>query len=55
VDDLLATGGTAAAAGELVHRQGAFVLAYAFVIELASLSGRERLLPTPCVSIIHYD
>src|SRR6185312_12926503 len=30
VDDLLATGGTAAAAGELVHRQGAFVLAYAF-------------------------
>ena len=55
VDDLLATGGTAAAAGELVHRQGAFVLAYAFVIELASLGGRERLLPTPCVSIIHYD
>jgi adenine phosphoribosyltransferase len=55
VDDLLATGGTAAAAGELVHRQGAFVLAYAFVIELSSLGGRERLLPTPCVSIIHYD
>lgn len=55
VDDLLATGGTAAAAGELVHRQGAFVLAYAFVIELASLGGRERLLPTPCVSIIRYD
>jgi adenine phosphoribosyltransferase len=55
VDDLLATGGTAAAAGELVHRQGAYVLAYAFVIELASLGGRERLLPTPCVSIIHYD
>jgi adenine phosphoribosyltransferase len=55
VDDLLATGGTAAAAGELVHRQGAYVLAYAFVIELASLGGRDRLLPTPCVSIIHYD
>lgn len=55
VDDLLATGGTAAAAGELVHRQGAFVLAYAFVIELASLGGRDRLLPTPCLSIIHYD
>ena len=34
---------------------GIFVLAYAFVIELASLGGRERLLPTPCVSIIHYD
>ncbi|HEY6080591.1 MAG TPA: phosphoribosyltransferase family protein, partial [Polyangiaceae bacterium] len=55
VDDLLATGGTAAAAGELVHRQGAFVLAYAFFIELSSLGGRERLLPTPCVSIIRYD
>jgi adenine phosphoribosyltransferase len=55
VDDLLATGGTAAAAGELVHRQGAFVLAYAFVIELSSLGGRERLLPSPCVSIVHYD
>src|SRR6187397_2861707 len=55
VDDLLATGGTAAAAGELVHRQGAFVLAYAFFIELSSLGGRDRLLPTPCVSIIRYD
>jgi len=55
VDDLLATGGTAAAVGELVHRQGAFVLGYAFVIELLSLNGRERLLPTPVVSIIRFD
>ena len=55
VDDLLATGGTAAAAGELVHRQGAFVLAYAFVIELSFLNGRERLLPTPAVSIVRFD
>jgi adenine phosphoribosyltransferase len=55
VDDLLATGGTAAAAGELVHRQGAFVLAYAFVIELSSLGGRDRLLPTPAISIIRYE
>mgnify|MGYP006197839513 CR=1 FL=1 len=39
VDDLLATGGTAAAAGELVHRQGAEVHAYAFVVELESLGG----------------
>ncbi len=54
VDDLLATGGTAAAAGELVHRQGAFVAAFAFVIELESLGGRERLLPTPVVSFLHY-
>ncbi len=55
VDDLLATGGTAAAAGELVHRQGAYVLAYAFVIELTPLGGRERLLPVPTVSIVRYD
>lgn len=55
VDDLLATGGTAAAAGELVHRQGAYVLAYAFVIELASLGGRERLLPVPAISIVRFD
>jgi len=55
VDDLLATGSTAAAAGELVHRQGAYVLAYAFVIELVSLGGRERLLPVPSVSIVRYE
>ncbi len=55
VDDLLATGGTAAAAGELVHRQGAFVVAYAFVIELCSLGGRERLLPTPATSIVKFE
>ncbi|SRR5690606_23019613 len=54
VDDLLATGGTAAAAGELVHRQGAYVAAYAFVIELESLGGRELLLPTPVVSLVRY-
>jgi adenine phosphoribosyltransferase len=55
VDDLLATGGTAAACGELVHRQGAYVLAYAFVIELCSLNGRQRLMPTPTVSLVRYD
>jgi adenine phosphoribosyltransferase len=54
VDDLLATGGTAAAAGELVHRQGAFVAAYVFVIELEAMNGRERLMPTPVVSLIRY-
>jgi adenine phosphoribosyltransferase len=54
VDDLLATGGTAAAAAELVHRQGAYVLAYAFVVELESLGGRERLVPTPVISLVRY-
>jgi adenine phosphoribosyltransferase len=55
IDDLLATGGTAASAGELVHRQGAFVVAYAFVIELCGLNGRDRLLPTPVFSFIRFD
>jgi adenine phosphoribosyltransferase len=55
VDDLLATGGTAAAAAELVHRQGAYVMAFAFMVELAGLQGRERLLPTPVFSLLTYD
>ena len=55
VDDLLATGGTAAAAAELVHRQGAYVAAFAFVLELEALGGRDRLLPAPVVSLLRYD
>ena len=54
VDDLLATGGTAAAAGELVRRQGGYVAAYAFVVELDALRGRDRLGPSPVVSLIRY-
>ncbi len=54
MDDLLATGGTAAAAGELVRRQDAIVIAYAFVLELEFLGGRARLAPTPVESLIRY-
>ena len=43
VDDLLATGGTAWAAGKLVEKQKGVVGAYLFAIELAFLKGRERL------------
>ena len=42
-DDLLATGGTAAAAAELVQQQGATVGGFSFVIELAFLEGAARL------------
>jgi adenine phosphoribosyltransferase len=55
VDDLLATGGTAGAAGDLVRKQGATVVACAFVIELRRLGGRARLAPTPVVSLMIYD
>ena len=43
VDDLLATGGTAKAASDLVSRLGGRVHALAFLIELAALNGRSRL------------
>ena len=43
VDDLLATGGTAAAAAKLVELTGAHVVALAFLIELSELKGRTRL------------
>lgn len=43
LDDLLATGGTAAAAARLVERQGAVIEELAFVIELTYLKGRSNL------------
>lgn len=43
VDDLIATGGSAAAAGTLVRRCGGDLLGYIFIIELTSLRGRDRL------------
>jgi adenine phosphoribosyltransferase len=54
VDDLLATGGTARAAGALVKGQNAEVVAYAFVIELEALGGRKHLTPTPVVSLLTF-
>lgn len=42
-DDLIATGGTAAAATELVERVGGNVIGYSFVMELSALNGREKL------------
>ena len=54
VDDVLATGGTAAAAGALVASQGAVVVGYAFAVELAFLGGRERLGDTPVVALFKY-
>jgi len=55
VDDLLATGGTAAATIQLVEKLGAKVAACLFVIELDFLKGKEKLGDTPSFSLIHYN
>jgi adenine phosphoribosyltransferase len=55
VDDLLATGGTAAATVRLVRRLGAEVVGVAFVVELAFLEGRNALAGERVVSLITYD
>jgi adenine phosphoribosyltransferase len=54
-DDLIATGGTAAATAQLVSELGATVVECAFVIELSFLKGREKLKPYPVYSILQYD
>lgn len=54
VDDLLATGGTAAAACELIQQQGGKVVECAFVVELDFLNGKSKLKDTPVFSLVHY-
>jgi adenine phosphoribosyltransferase len=54
VDDLLATGGTAAAAGRLVERLGGIVEGFGFLVELGSLNGRRMLGAAPVFSLINY-
>ena len=54
VDDVLATGGTAAATVELVERLGATVVGIAVLIELRGLGGRERLSSYPVTSLLQY-
>ncbi len=52
VDDLLATGGTAAAAAHLIERLGGSIVEIAFLIELAFLNGRDKLKGYPVFSTI---
>ena|SRR6266481_8664740 len=54
VDDLLATGGTAAATVQLIKNIGGEVAGCAFVVELDFLKGRERLNGIDVVSLLHY-
>jgi len=54
VDDVLATGGTAAAVGRLVRQLEADVVEAAFLMELDFLHGRDKLSGIPTFSLIHY-
>lgn len=54
VDDLLATGGTAAAVGELIQKLNGTIVAYAFLIELDFLSGRQKIKDHDVLSLIHF-
>jgi adenine phosphoribosyltransferase len=54
IDDLLATGGTAAAAAALVQKLGGEILEIAFLIELSFLHGRDKLKQYPVRSLVVY-
>lgn len=54
VDDLLATGGTAQATIELLHKFEAEIIGCAFVIELTALKGREKFSNLPVLSLLEY-
>jgi adenine phosphoribosyltransferase len=54
VDDLLATGGTSAAAAMLIAKTGGKLLEAQFLIELEFLNGRQKLVPTPVISFLKY-
>lgn len=54
VDDLIATGGTAAATAELVEQTGSVVAGFAFAIELLALEGRKKLPDAPITVLMQY-
>ena len=55
LDDLLATGGTAAAAGRLIEGLGGRVEGYGFLVELGFLGGKKQLGESNVFSLIHYE
>lgn len=54
VDDLIATGGTAAATAKLLQELECELLGFAFIIELVELAGRSKLPDVPVCSIVQY-
>ena len=55
MDDLLATGGTARAAANLIEELGAEVVSFGFLVELAFLKGRDKLKGYDIISIVTYE
>jgi adenine phosphoribosyltransferase len=55
LDDLLATGGTAAAAARMVREVGGIVVGIGFVVELTFLNGRQKLEGYDVFSLLKYD
>jgi len=55
VDDLIATGGTALAACKLIERAGGEVVECAFVIDLPSLKGKEKLKPRKVFALMEFE
>ncbi len=54
VDDLIATGGTAAATAKLLEQAGCELVGFAFIIELQALGGRQKLPDVPIVTLVEY-
>jgi len=55
IDDVMATGGTAAATARLVERLGGEIVGFAFIIELGFLGGRAKLPDLPITSLLIFD
>jgi adenine phosphoribosyltransferase len=54
VDDVIATGGTAAAAAHLIEKAGGDLVSFAFIIELLDLGGRKNLPDVPIKTLVEY-
>ncbi|MBF2046489.1 MAG: adenine phosphoribosyltransferase [Elainella sp. C42_A2020_010] len=54
VDDLIATGGTAAATAKLVEQTGCELVGFGFIIELTGLEGRKALPDLPVITLVQY-
>jgi adenine phosphoribosyltransferase len=54
VDDLIATGGTAAATAQLIQQIGCELVGFGFIIELRDLGGRQKLPDVPIVTLVDY-